>query len=253
MSGKRIGAEAIETKGWLRAHKWLILRRFSQLGILASFLLGPLAGIWIVNMGNLNYSYTLNLLPLTDPYVALQAAMTGHVPEKLGLIGSVIVLFFYFRRRACLLQLGSTPSIRSPTPQAGYATSSASRAVFTSRGTPVTGYLRHDLNRLGSNRRCALGVDQPGIDAASRPDFWPGHRVDHCCRHFHVRSVRDESRLVRSTPARWVLSTACLVAGRCCARRSPLRAACNDCMDQSVSSHKSSAPHSKARQKTWGR
>ena len=95
MSGKRTGAEAIETKGWLRAHKWLILRRLSQFGILALFLLGPLAGIWIVK-GNLNYSYTLDLLPLTDPYVALQAAMTGHVPEKLGLIGLAIVLLFYF-------------------------------------------------------------------------------------------------------------------------------------------------------------
>ncbi len=95
MSGKHIGAEAVAAKGWLRAYKWLILRRLSQFGILALFLLGPLAGIWIVK-GNLNYSYTLNFLPLTDPYVALQAAMTGHVPEKLGLIGLAIVLVFYF-------------------------------------------------------------------------------------------------------------------------------------------------------------
>ncbi len=95
MSGKRIGAEAVAVKGWLRAHKWLLLRRISQLGILALFLLGPLAGIWVVK-GNLNYSYTLDFLPLTDPYVALQAAMTGHVPEKLGLIGLAIVLVFYF-------------------------------------------------------------------------------------------------------------------------------------------------------------
>jgi len=95
MSGKHIGAEAVAAKGWLRAHKWLILRRLSQFGILALFLLGPLAGIWLVK-GNLNYSYTLDFLPLTDPYVALQAAMTGHFPEKLGLIGLAIVLVFYF-------------------------------------------------------------------------------------------------------------------------------------------------------------
>lgn len=91
---KRIGAEAVQEKGWLRAHKWLILRRISQFGILALFLLGPLAGIWIVK-GNLNYSYTLNFLPLTDPYVALQSLMTGHVPEMLGLIGIAVVLVFY--------------------------------------------------------------------------------------------------------------------------------------------------------------
>ena len=94
MSGKRIGAEAVAVKGRLRANKWLLLRRLSQFGILALFLLGPLAGIWIVK-GNLNYSYTLDLLPLTDPYVALQAAMTGHFPEKLGLIGLAIIVIVY--------------------------------------------------------------------------------------------------------------------------------------------------------------
>ena len=95
MSGKPIGAEAVAVKGRLRANKWLMLRRLSQFGILTLFLLGPLAGIWIVK-GNLNYSYTLDFLPLTDPYVALQAAMTGHVPEKLGLIGLAVALVFYF-------------------------------------------------------------------------------------------------------------------------------------------------------------
>ncbi len=94
MSNKRTGAEAVEVKGWLRAHKWLILRRVSQLGILGIFLLGPLAGLWIVK-GNLNFSYTLDFLPLTDPYVALQAAVTGHFPERLGLIGLAIVIAFY--------------------------------------------------------------------------------------------------------------------------------------------------------------
>ena len=41
---KRIGAEAVEEKGWLRAHKWLILRRISQFSILALFMLGPWFG-----------------------------------------------------------------------------------------------------------------------------------------------------------------------------------------------------------------
>lgn len=91
----RTGAEAVAAKGWLGAHKWLILRRLSQLGILVLFLLGPLAGLWIVK-GNLSYSYTLGFLPLTDPYVVLQSLFAGHVPEKLGLIGVAIVLVFYF-------------------------------------------------------------------------------------------------------------------------------------------------------------
>jgi len=94
MSGKRIGAEAVAEKGWLKAHRWLILRRISQFGILGLFLLGPLAGIWVVK-GNLNYSYTLDVLPLTDPFVALQSLATGHLPETLGLIGVGITLAFY--------------------------------------------------------------------------------------------------------------------------------------------------------------
>lgn len=91
----RTGAEAVAAKGWLAAHKWLLARRCSQLGILALFLLGPLAGVWIVK-GNLGYSLTLNTLPLTDPYVLLQSLAAGHLPERLALIGAAIVLAFYF-------------------------------------------------------------------------------------------------------------------------------------------------------------
>jgi ferredoxin-type protein NapH len=90
----RPGAEAIIEKGWLAAHKWLLLRRTSQIGILLLFLVGPWFGLWIVK-GNLNYSYTLNFLPLADPYLLLQALLTGHMPEKLALIGVAIVLPFY--------------------------------------------------------------------------------------------------------------------------------------------------------------
>lgn len=88
------GAEAIAEKGWLAAHKWLLLRRTSQIGILLLFLVGPWFGLWIVK-GNLNYSYTLGVLPLADPYLLLQGLVAGQVPEKLALIGVAIVLAFY--------------------------------------------------------------------------------------------------------------------------------------------------------------
>ena len=88
------GAEAVATKGWLAAHKWLILRRISQIGILLLFLVGPWFKLWVVK-GNLNYSYTLDFLPLADPYLLLQSVLTGEMPEKLALIGVVIVLLFY--------------------------------------------------------------------------------------------------------------------------------------------------------------
>ena len=89
-----IGAEAIEAKGWLKSHQWLMLRRTSQLSILGLFLLGPLANIWIVK-GSLASSLTLDTLPLTDPYLLLQSLLAGHVPEATALIGAAIVLFFY--------------------------------------------------------------------------------------------------------------------------------------------------------------
>jgi len=92
--GGRPGAEAIANKGWLAAHRYLILRRISQLGILALFLLGPLAGIWIVK-GNLASSLTLDVLPLTDPLVLLQVFLSGHLPESSAIIGASIVVVFY--------------------------------------------------------------------------------------------------------------------------------------------------------------
>lgn len=90
----RPGQEARAEKGWWGASKWLVLRRSSQLLILALFLTGPFFGVWIAK-GNLNYSYTLDILPLTDPYVLLQSALAGHAPERIALIGVAIVLAGY--------------------------------------------------------------------------------------------------------------------------------------------------------------
>ena len=90
----RPGHEAIEAKGWLRAHKWLLLRRLSQLGILALFLVGPWFGWWIVK-GNLSSSLTLGLLPLTDPFLIAQQLAAGQWPYREVLLGGGIVLAFY--------------------------------------------------------------------------------------------------------------------------------------------------------------
>jgi ferredoxin-type protein NapH len=90
----RPGAEAIAGKGWLAAHKWLLLRRSSQIAILLLFLVGPWFKLWLVK-GNLNFSYTLDFLPLADPYLLSQMLLAGFKPEKLALIGVAIVLLFY--------------------------------------------------------------------------------------------------------------------------------------------------------------
>ncbi len=88
------GRDAVAAKGWLRAQKWLLLRRASQFGFLALFLLGPWAGVWIVE-GTLISSDTLDVLPLSDPYALLQALAAGQVPALTALIGGAIVLAAY--------------------------------------------------------------------------------------------------------------------------------------------------------------
>jgi ferredoxin-type protein NapH len=72
-----VGREAIAAFGWWRAHRFLILRRASQASFLALFLLGPWFGIWWVK-GNLSGSLTFGILPLTDPFIALQSMVAGH-------------------------------------------------------------------------------------------------------------------------------------------------------------------------------
>lgn len=93
-SVKNLGNEALQVKGWLIAYKWLLLRRISQLSILMLFLLGPLFDIWIVK-GNMISSLTLDVLPLTDPFVLLQSFLAGHALENTAIIGAFIVLAFY--------------------------------------------------------------------------------------------------------------------------------------------------------------
>jgi ferredoxin-type protein NapH len=85
---------AVAAKGVVAANRWIILRRIAQLGFIALFLAGPLAGVWIVK-GNLSSSLTLDVLPLTDPYLVLQGFAAGHVMGATALIGALIVLLFY--------------------------------------------------------------------------------------------------------------------------------------------------------------
>ena len=89
-----IGKEAIKTKGWLAAHKWLILRRLSQMGVLLLFLLGPLAGVWLIK-GNLSSSVLLDVVPMTEPFVFLQVLAAGLVPAVDAVVGVAIVAGFY--------------------------------------------------------------------------------------------------------------------------------------------------------------
>lgn len=93
---QRLGLEAIETKGWWLAHRWLVLRRLSQLSIMGLFLAGPLAGVWIIK-GNLASSLLLDTVPMMEPHLFLQMLFAGHhFTVNAALIGAGIVTLFYF-------------------------------------------------------------------------------------------------------------------------------------------------------------
>lgn len=81
-------------RSWFQNHKWLVLRRISQISIFSLFLAGPLAGIWIVK-GNLSSSLTLDVLPLTDPYIVIQSIFAGQMLTNIAILGAIIVSVFY--------------------------------------------------------------------------------------------------------------------------------------------------------------
>ncbi|MFZ9528432.1 MAG: quinol dehydrogenase ferredoxin subunit NapH [Burkholderiales bacterium] len=89
-----ISIEAIQAKGWWATHRWLLLRRLSQLSVMALFMAGPWLGLWLVK-GNLNHSRTLDVLPMTDPLVLIQSLAAGHAVERNALLGLAVVLLFY--------------------------------------------------------------------------------------------------------------------------------------------------------------
>ncbi len=90
----RIGTAAVAAKGWYAAHKWLVARRFAQIGFMALFAAGPWLGLKIVK-GTIASSLTLGVLPLTDPYLLLQSTVAGHPLETAALVGAMIVVLAY--------------------------------------------------------------------------------------------------------------------------------------------------------------
>ncbi|ABK44098.1 periplasmic nitrate reductase subunit NapH [Magnetococcus marinus MC-1] len=91
---RRAGVEAIRTRGWLAAHKWLLIRRASQLMVFALFWSGPLLGLWIAR-GNLASSTLFGVIPLSDPFIQLQSWVAGHPLAQDALLGTSLVTLFY--------------------------------------------------------------------------------------------------------------------------------------------------------------
>ncbi len=91
MARQDIGASALEHKGWWMSYRWLILRRISQISIMALFIFAP---IWLVK-GNLASNVVLETVPLTDPFLYIQSLLSGYGLELAALIGAGIVILFY--------------------------------------------------------------------------------------------------------------------------------------------------------------
>ena len=103
--------EKLHARSWAgRVWSWryLVLRRISQVGILLLFFGTAhwgwhwvFHGVWQypdkvpLLTGNLSASKFVGVVPMADPFAALQIFLTGHVLQQESLIGAAIVLVFY--------------------------------------------------------------------------------------------------------------------------------------------------------------
>ncbi|MEG3640579.1 quinol dehydrogenase ferredoxin subunit NapH [Magnetococcus sp. PR-3] len=88
------GVEARQEKGWIKAYKWLILRRFSQILVFALFWSGPWLGVWIAK-GNMASSTLFEVIPLSDPFIQLQSWFSGHQLAQDALLGTLLIVVLY--------------------------------------------------------------------------------------------------------------------------------------------------------------
>ncbi len=75
-------------------YRYLILRRFTQISLMLLYF-GANAWGWTILMGNLSSSSFLGIIPLSDPYAALQMFAAGAVLSVDLLIGAGIITLFY--------------------------------------------------------------------------------------------------------------------------------------------------------------
>ena len=76
-------------------YRYIILRRFVQIGILVLFF-GANAWGWKILEGNLSSSILFGVIPMSDPYAMLQMVVAGAVIASDLLIGVGVVALFYF-------------------------------------------------------------------------------------------------------------------------------------------------------------
>ena len=93
-SASQAGRDARQRHGFIRSHRWLLLRRLSHLAILMMFLSGPWFGVWILK-GNYSGSLLLDTVPLTDPLMMLESLFAGHWPALTALAGALVIVAIY--------------------------------------------------------------------------------------------------------------------------------------------------------------
>jgi ferredoxin-type protein NapH len=76
-------------------YRYLFFRRFTQISLLVLYF-GANAWGWTMLQGNLSSSTILNIVPMSDPYAALQMLAAGAVLATDLLVGVAVVAFFYF-------------------------------------------------------------------------------------------------------------------------------------------------------------
>jgi ferredoxin-type protein NapH len=76
-------------------YRYLFFRRFTQIGLLILYF-GANAWGWKMLQGNLSSSNILGIIPMSDPYAALQMLAAGAIMATNLLVGVAVVVVFYF-------------------------------------------------------------------------------------------------------------------------------------------------------------
>jgi len=82
------------SKLW-NSYRYLFMRRFTQIGLLVLYF-GANAWGWTMIQGNLSSSLILGVVPMSDPYAALQMLFAGATLATDLLIGVGVATAFYF-------------------------------------------------------------------------------------------------------------------------------------------------------------
>jgi ferredoxin-type protein NapH len=79
---------------WIRSHRFMMARRFTQLSILGLFVAANSYGFKLLS-GDLSASLVMKKLPLADPFALLQMLATGAIVGIDVLMGAALILLFY--------------------------------------------------------------------------------------------------------------------------------------------------------------